>query len=107
MKTIKFEKSLVSLVLSGENSTWRMFDDKDLSIGDELSLVNKETGEEFGKAKIKDIIIKKFKDIDEGDFKGHEKFSSLENMENKYREYYGDKFSINEDVKMIEVDLLR
>ena len=53
MKVIKFKNSLVSSVLSGEkDSTWRLFDDKDLKEGDELSLVNKDTMEEFGKAVI-------------------------------------------------------
>ncbi|QQR79156.1 MAG: ASCH domain-containing protein [Candidatus Moraniibacteriota bacterium] len=53
MKTLKFTDSLSKLVLSGaKTSTWRMFDDKALSVGDELSFINKSTGEEFAQARI-------------------------------------------------------
>ena len=39
MKVLKFREYLVPLVLSGEkDSTWRLFDDKDLSVGDEIEL---------------------------------------------------------------------
>lgn len=59
MKTLKFDQSLVPLVLSGEkNSTWRLFDDKDLITGDDLILMNKQTGEEFAKAKIVWVSLK-------------------------------------------------
>ncbi|MBI2591035.1 MAG: ASCH domain-containing protein [Candidatus Blackburnbacteria bacterium] len=53
MKTLKFAPELASLVLDGsKTSTWRLFDDKDLAQGDQLSLVNRETREEFAKAVI-------------------------------------------------------
>ena len=48
MKTIKFRKALSQLILSGKkDSTWRLFDDKNLSAGDTVSLVIWETQEEF------------------------------------------------------------
>ena len=66
---------MVLLVLSGEKtSTWRLSDDKDLQKGDELILVNKETGEEFARATILNTREKKLKDLEENDFEGHEKF---------------------------------
>lgn len=46
MKTIKFRDYLVPLVLSGEkNSTWRLFDDKDIQVGDTVQLINWNTKE--------------------------------------------------------------
>ena len=46
MKTLKFASHLVQKILSGEKtSTWRLFDDKDLQVGDGLIFVNKDTGE--------------------------------------------------------------
>jgi len=47
MKTVKFRDYLVPLVLSGgKTSTWRLFDDKDLSVGDEIEL--REFGADIG-----------------------------------------------------------
>ena len=41
MKILKFKNELVSLISSGEkDSTWRLFDDKNLQEGDEVILVN-------------------------------------------------------------------
>lgn len=64
MKTLKFAPDLVSLVLSGDKtSTWRVFDDKNLEVGDELLFLNKETGEEFAKALITAVRVKCLGDI--------------------------------------------
>ncbi len=53
MKSLKFRSYLVTKILSGEKrSTWRLFDDKDLQAGDQLSFIEHETGQEFSKAKI-------------------------------------------------------
>lgn len=100
--------NLVPLVLSGEKtSTWRLFDDKDLQKDDELSLVNKETGEEFVKAVITKVEEKKLKDLNNSDFEGHEKFESEEKMYEAYRSYYGDKVTPKTIVKMVDFKLTR
>ncbi len=53
MKSLKFKASLVPKILSGDKTiTWRLLDDKNLTVGDELEFVNAETKEAFGKAKI-------------------------------------------------------
>lgn len=103
MKTVKFAASLVPLVISGEkNSTWRLFDDKDLSVGDDLEFVNKETGEIFGHAKILEVREKKLKDIQDEDFDGHEKFENNDAMIEQYKVYYGEKVSGETVVKLIK-----
>ena len=85
MKTLKFKDYLVSLVLSGKkDSTWRLFDDKDLKKDDELLLINKDTGEEFGKAIILSIREKRLCDLHDSDFEGHERFESEEKMYEAY-----------------------
>lgn len=51
MKTIKFRDFLVKLVLNGEKtSTWRLFVDKNLPVGNEVELINWNTKELFAKA---------------------------------------------------------
>lgn len=105
-KTLKFAPHLVPLVLSGEKtSTWRLFDDKDLQEGDELCLVNKETGEEFARATITKTGEKKLKDLKEDDFVGQEKFESEEKMYEAYRSYYGGRVTPDTIVKMVDFRL--
>ena len=102
MKTIKFSPDLVPLVLSGEKtSTWRLFDDKNISVADELVFVNKSTGEIFGYATVKALREKKFGEIRSEDFDGHEKFPSMDAMFETYKKYYGDKVDEETIVKII------
>jgi hypothetical protein len=102
MKTLKFTKELVSLIISGEKtSTWRLFDDKDLEVGDDLEFINKNTLETFGYAKITEIREKKLGDLVEKDYDGHEKFVSNEEMIETYKGYYGDRVNENTIVKII------
>lgn len=107
MKIVKFDPSLVPLVLLGQKtSTWRLFDDKDLQVGDELVLVNKESGEEFAQARIIAMKEKKLGEITDADFEGHERFESTEKMYEAYRGYYGDRVTAETVVKMIDFKLI-
>lgn len=108
MKTLKFAPELVPFVLSEEKtSTWRIFDDKDLSLGDELIFVNKVTGEEFAKARIVSVREKTLGEIDAADFdEGHERFESPEKMLESYRSYYGDAVTMDTPLKLIGFELL-
>jgi hypothetical protein len=102
MKTLKFTPDLVKMILSGEKtSTWRCFDDKDLQVGDDLVFVNKETGEQFGTAKITSINIRTLGTLTDADWVGHEKFASEEEMYKSYRKYYGHKVNPGSEVKII------
>ena len=106
MKNLKFAPHLVPLVLSGEKtSTWRLFDDKALQAGDELTLINKDTGEEFAEATILSTREKKLGELEESDFTGHEKFESEEKMYEAYKTYYGDRVTPETIVKIINFKL--
>jgi len=106
MKTIKFETKLVPLVLSGQKtSTWRLFDDKALQAGDDLMLVNKETGEQFAEATIISVREKKLGELSDADWEGHERYESEEKMYEAYRGYYGDRVTPESVVKMIDFKL--
>ena len=102
MKTIKFMPHLVELILAGKkSSTWRLFDDKDLSEGDALIFVNKETGEEFGTGKITKVAMRVLGGLTDADWEGHERFVSEEEMYATYKKYYGDRVSPETEVKII------
>ena len=105
MKTLKFMPELVAKILSGEKtSTWRLFDDKNLQVGDELVFINKETGEGFGSAKIVSLKVKTLGTLSERDWIGHERFNSENEMYATYRKYYGDKVGKDTEVKIISFD---
>lgn len=108
MKTLKFDHVLVKEILEGrKTATWRLFDDKDLKIGDELELIDSDTKEKFADAKIVKIREKRLGEIEEKDFAGHEKFASKGEMLATYQKYYGDKVNWDTIVKIIEFKLLK
>lgn len=107
MKSLKFRSHLADLVLSGEkNVTWRLFDDKDLKQHDELILIRKETLKEFARAEIITVKEKKLGEISEEDYIGHEKFENQKEMLQHYREYYGDRVTLDTIVKIIKFKLI-
>jgi len=106
MKTLKFRPNLVELILSGKKTvTWRLFDDKDLTVGDELELVNKETMKKFANAVIVGIRKKRLGDIEGKDFEGHETYESRDAMFQEMIRNYGDKVNGDSIVKIVEFKL--
>ena len=108
MKTLKFKDCLVPKILDGSKViTWRLFDDKNLSVGDELLFVNSNSGKEFAKAEIIGVREKKLREIVEADFEeGHEKYKNQEDMLVHYRDYHGDKVDLNSVIKIVKFKLL-
>lgn len=107
MKLVKFRDNLVPLVLSGEkNSTWRLFDDKNLSVGDEIELRQFGKESSFARARITKVIEKAFKDLGEDDKQGHEKFSNDKEMYETYTGYYNTQVEAESIVKIIWFELL-
>jgi len=107
MKTLKFRKKLSELILSGnKTTTWRLFDDKDLSVGDRVSFIVWENNLEFARVEI--IFVKKttFGQLTKIDWDGHEKFSSDKEMYKTYERYYNKKVDENSPVKIIKFRFL-
>lgn len=106
MKILKFSEPLPGLILNGQkNTTWRINDDKEISIGDKISLcyVN---GKEFAKAKVILVNEATFENLTEEDKRGHEKFSSIEEMYKTYSRYYNIKVKPETKVKIIKFEVL-
>lgn len=107
MKTVKFRNYLVPLVHSGEkNSTWRLFDDKDLSVGDRIELAEFVTKQSFGQAVITKVASKPFKDLTTEDKQGHESFANDTEMYKTYTLYYQQPVGPDTLVKIIWFDLV-
>ncbi|HAP73778.1 TPA: hypothetical protein DCZ46_00720 [Candidatus Campbellbacteria bacterium] len=108
MKTLKFRKKLADMILSNtKDTTWRLFDDKDLSAGDEISFLVWETGEEFKRAKILDVNETTFGKLTDEDWNGHEKFESEKEMYETYSGYYHRPVDENSPVKVIKFELIK
>ena len=102
MKTLKFAPNLVPLVLSGEKtSTWRMFDEKGIQVGDQVSFVG--GGKEFAQAEITALRERRLGDITSEDEiqDGHERFGSDQERLETYKRYYGDRVTPDTMVKMM------
>src|SRR5438876_10100764 len=108
MKSLKLEHNLAQLIVIGEKtSTWRLYDDKDLSVNDNVRLVDKldptrpETWKVIGIAHINTIVQKRLGDIADEDYDGHERFSSKEVMLKTYQGYYGSTVNYDTPVKIV------
>gem|GEM_PF-1247333 len=89
MKQLGFAEPLVPLVLSGAKTiTWRLFDDKNIQVGDELELASSRTRQPFARARVIKVVEKTFRDLDASDKDGHESFTSDEEMYQTYSDYY-------------------
>jgi hypothetical protein len=106
-KTLKFRKDLADMILAGEkDATWRLFDDKDLSEGDECELLIWETLEQFATAHLLDVQEKAFKELTEEDWEGHETFDSDEEMYATYSTYYKQPVGPDTLVKVIKFEIV-
>lgn len=106
-KTLKFRPHLIPLVLSGEkNVTWRLFDDKNIQVGDSMDMLNWETKEIFAECRVTAVREKPLRDIAAVDLTGHEEFVDKEEMLATYQKYYGERVNFATVVKIINFQLL-
>lgn len=108
VKTLKFASHLVREIQKGrKTSTWRVFDEKDLQVGDRIQLVNKETAQIFAEADIVRVHEKNLEAMTEDDLDGHESYASPEEMLKSFQAFYGDKVTMNTPVKIINFSIVR
>ncbi len=107
MKQLKFAEPLVRLVLDGQkDTTWRINDDKNIAVGDQLSLCRTDR-REFAKAEV--IWVKEtiFENLTNEDKEGHEKFPSDEDMRETYSKYYKMEVTPKTKIKVIKFRLIK
>ncbi len=106
-KTLKFSAHLVPLILSGEKrSTWRLFDDKDLTEGDVADFLNAENKERFATARLTRVVEKTMGEVNDDDFTDHKKFETKEAMYQSYMDYYQTEVTGNTLLKIVNFELL-
>jgi len=111
MKKLKLDHNLAALVLSGRmRSTWRLFDDKDLSVNDQVELIDKtqaikpETWRPIGFAKISKIVEKKLSDITQDDLDQHQDYLNMATVIPVFQKFYGSNVGPNTAVKIVDFD---
>ncbi len=109
MKSLKLDHQLAQAVLAGDKtSTWRLFDDKALSVNDSLDLIDKvdpadkASWRSIGTAHINQVTEKLLGNLTDNDWAGHERFESEQQMYDTYQKYYpGRTVDANTAVKII------
>ena len=112
MKTLKLEHHLAELVEQGKKTTTRrMYDDKDLSVNDDVQLIDKvdpsspATWRVVGTARINTIVQKRLGDLDAGDYEDHETVMPREKLLEHYRGFYGAQVDLDTPIKIIRFTL--
>lgn len=104
---LKFSPPLVPLILSGNKiSTWRLFDDKNLSVGDEVDFLEHGTGRHFATARLTRVVEKLMGELTDVDKQGHETFATDEEMYATYSGYYGTQVSVITPIKLVWFELI-
>src|SRR3989344_3291866 len=113
MKTLKFNHDDAQLVSNGTKATtWRLYDDKDLSVDDTVKIIDKVKPQQpsswriIGEGKITEVIEKKLGAITDQDMLGHKEYASKDEILETYRVYYGDRVTLDTPVKIIRFDFM-
>lgn len=108
MKTLKLNHASARLIKAGKKrTTWRMNDDKNLSVNDRIELIDKVDGlrpdswQAIGVATVDQITEKRLADITEEDYEPGSYADSPEEMIQNFRLYYGDSVDLDTPVKML------
>lgn len=101
IKTLKFRPFFIEFILTRDKFvTARLFDDKNLSVGDAVDLLNSETGEKFGNGKIVNIRELSFEEMVKGAV-------DIEGMYAQYKDYYRRDITPTDTVKYIYFEMIR
>ena len=105
-KILKFSPSLPELILAWKkDTTWRIWDNKNISVWDIISLCDN-TWEEFAIWNVIRVKQTTFKDITSEDKEWHEVFSSEKEMYETYAGYYGKAIKPETELKVIKFTLV-
>ncbi|MDB5165946.1 MAG: Ribonuclease [Candidatus Saccharibacteria bacterium] len=107
MKILKLDHNLAQLVAAGKkHSTWRIFDDKDLRVGDEVELVDKVDPDDKTTWKIIGIgVINRVVEARVGDITDSEALGATgPELLSTFQKHYGPEVNVQTAVKIITFD---
>src|SRR5438552_664069 len=113
MKSLKLDHDLASQVVKGtKTSTWRINDDKDIHVNDDVALIDKvktadpTSWQQIGVAHITSVLEKPLGQVNQADMEAHEKFTTIDDTLKVFRNYYGPQVGIETPVKIIRFGFL-
>lgn len=108
MKLLKVSHKIANLISTGrKNTTWRINDEKNISVDDDIGIVDKvnpkypDSWQVIGTGKVAEVLQKRLADIKKGDLGAGEDFSSQPEMLRTFRKYYGRDVNELTPVKII------
>ena len=111
MKYVKVSHKVAKLILDGKkNSTWRINDEKNISVDDAIGIIDKvdprdqSTWQVIGEGRVNSVIQKRLNDIQNHDLGPGEEFDSRTDMIKTFQNYYGPDVNENTTVKIINFD---
>lgn len=112
MKTLKLDHALAAQIQNGtKTSTWRLYDDKDIRVNDEVELIDKvkpsdpSTWRSIGIAKVDAVLEKRLGDLAESDMEDHAAYPSQDAMLADFRKHYGPQVALDTPAKHIRFTL--
>ena len=112
MKTLKLDHKLAEMVKRGtKTSTWRIYDDKDIRVNDDVELIDKvkpadpTSWQSLGTAKVNMVLEKRLGEITDSDTDGHDDYPTREAMLADFQKYYGPQVTFETPVKIIHFTL--
>lgn len=107
MKNLKFHPDLIPLILSEKKtSTWRLFDDKNLTAGDEIVCIDSYSNKSFAKVVLTDVKSLTFQELTDEDKAGHEEFLNDKEMLKIYSKYYNTEATLDTSLKIVRFKIL-
>lgn len=98
-------------ILEGKKTkTIRLYDDKDLSVDDQIKIIDKTNPDEpdtwrlIGQGRVNEVLEKRFGDIKPQDLTGHREFTSTDEMLSVYRQYYGERVTLDTPAKIVSFE---
>lgn len=108
MQSLKFSPELVPLVIDGsKSSTWRLFDEKNLQVGEIIDLIKRPELSVFAQAKITEVIQTKMGNLSSNEKQGHETYINDEEMYKTYSGYYNKPVSSETVVTIYRFELVK
>lgn len=112
MKTIKLDHQLAQQVVKGiKTSTWRMYDDKNIAVGDRLGIIDKidpgnpQTWKVVAYATVDQVTEKRLGDVKINENKGHNDYESQDAMLQEFQHYYGPQVDLKTPIKLINFSI--
>jgi hypothetical protein len=101
-KALKFSKNLIPLIEDGtKTATWRLWDDKDLKVGDKIDFLESGSLRYVVTCKVIKVLEKSLGSLTNEDKKGHEPFTSDEEMYQTFANYYSKDVNPSTIVKIV------